>query len=72
MKKFQKNGVQLKLCGSFEEQTVLPLKSFVRIDNIKEVPLEILIGEFRWDGLNLMFQEKSFDTIQHCLRGVQG
>jgi hypothetical protein len=62
----------LKLCGSFEGQTILPLRSYLRIDDIEEVPLGILIEEFRSDGLSLMLQEKSFDTVQHCLRIVKG
>jgi hypothetical protein len=60
-----KNGVQLKLCGSLEAQTVLPLRSYLRIDTVAEVPLEILVEKTRSDGLTLMFQEKSLNAIQN-------
>jgi hypothetical protein len=66
-KKFQKGGVQLKLCGSFEGQTILRLLSYVRIDKVEEVPLEILSETVRCDGLGVMLQEKSFGTLQNCL-----
>jgi hypothetical protein len=67
-KKFQKGGVQLKLCGSFEGETKLRLLSYIRIDNVKEVPLQILAESVRSDGLGVMLQEKSFRTLQNCLK----
>ena len=66
-KKHRKGGIQLKLCGSFEEQTILNLRSYVRIDEVQVVPLEILRKTFRWDGLGIMLQEKSFRTLQRRL-----
>jgi hypothetical protein len=65
-RKFQKGGIQLKLCGGFEEETILRLLSYVRIDNVEEVPLEILSETTRSDGLGVMLQEKSFGTLQSC------
>lgn len=67
-KKFRKGGVQLKLCDSFGVQTELSSRSYVRIDGIEEVPLEILSEATRSDGLSLMLKEKSFATLQHILR----
>jgi hypothetical protein len=67
-RKLQKGGVQLKLCGSFEQQTTLRLLSYVRIDKVEEVPLEVLSEIPRSDGLGVMLQEKSFHTLQNCLR----
>jgi hypothetical protein len=61
-------GVQLKLCGSFEAQTWLPLRSYLRIDNPEEVPLEILDGVFRHDGLDTMLLQESFDTVVNLIR----
>jgi len=65
-KKHQKGGIQLKLCGSFEGETILRLLSYVRIDKVEEVPLEILSETIRSDGLSVMLQEKSFGTLQNC------
>jgi hypothetical protein len=56
----------LKLCGSFEGQTILRSLSYVRIDKVEEVPLEILSESFRSDWLSVMLQEKSFVTLQNC------
>lgn len=53
----------MKLCGSFEGQTILRLLSYVRIDKVEEVPLEILNEIIRSDGLGVMLQEKSFNTL---------
>ncbi|KAF2675036.1 hypothetical protein BT63DRAFT_450022 [Microthyrium microscopicum] len=62
-RKFRKGGIQLKLCGSWEQDTLLPKFSYIRIDNVQEVPLEILMETTRWDGLGVMLQEKSFSTL---------
>ena len=58
----------MKFCGSFEGESILRLLSYVRIDNVQEVPLEILSETIRSDGLGVMLQEKSFNTLQHCLK----
>lgn len=64
-RKLWKNGVQLKLCGTLEAPTILPLLSYLRVDTVAEVPLEILVEKTRSDGLTLMFQETSFRVIQN-------
>ncbi|EHK50805.1 hypothetical protein TRIATDRAFT_296879 [Trichoderma atroviride IMI 206040] len=66
--KHQKGGVQLKLCGSFDGQTILRLLSYVKVDEIEEVPLEILSEIYRSDGLSISLQEKSFGPLQHYSR----
>lgn len=65
---FRKKNVQLKLYDSSEARTVLDLYSYLRIDGIEEVPLEVLSEATRPDGLGLMLLEKSFSTLQHLLR----
>ena len=67
-KKFQKGGIQLKLCDSFDEQTLLRLRSYIRINNVKEVPLEILDEMTRCDGFNIMLQQNSFDVLDNAVR----
>jgi hypothetical protein len=56
----------LKLCGSFEGETILHSLSYVRIDKVEEVPLEVLSETTRSDGFGVALQEKSFGILQNC------
>jgi hypothetical protein len=49
-KKFQKGGVQRK----FWRGNNVTLSSYIRIDNVKEVPLQVLAESVRSDGLGVM------------------
>lgn len=70
-KKHRKGGVQLKLCGTLGQPTILRGLSYIRIDNVEEVPLEILRGENRCDGLQIMLLENSFNVLTNLVREVR-
>jgi hypothetical protein len=68
-RKHHKGGVQLKLHDTFDMQTRLPSLSYIRIDSLKEVPLQVLREVTRPDGLRVMLQEKSFKTLVNLAGG---
>jgi hypothetical protein len=67
-RKFCKNGVQLRLCSIFESESILPLRSYLRMDGIEEVPIDVLYEINRRDGLPLIPQEKPFCTMHNLLK----
>ena len=50
--------------------TGLPLRSFLRVDAVHEVPLEIL-EEQASHGRHLQLQEKSYHGLMHFMRQKQ-
>lgn len=46
-------------------------KSYIRIDNVREVPLEILKDTYRSDGLCIMLAEASFNTLRNLVGNLQ-
>jgi len=53
----------LKLCGTVGVRTELRLRSYIRVDNVEEVPLEVLYRETRPDGLSVTLLESSFVVL---------
>ncbi|KFY69677.1 hypothetical protein V496_00035 [Pseudogymnoascus sp. VKM F-4515 (FW-2607)] len=84
-KKLQKGGVQLKLCGSFEGQTILRKLSYVRIDEVAEVPRETVnhnkldllqinsyfLGALKWAMQQLMTTSEDAEEVENDIRDGQ-
>lgn len=51
------------LCGSSEKQTWLPKRSYLRIDALEEVPLEVLNAVPKRGDLDVMLKQPSFRAV---------
>ncbi|KAL9622796.1 MAG: hypothetical protein Q9160_002915 [Pyrenula sp. 1 TL-2023] len=66
-KKNQHNGVQLKLCNDWEGWTYMEKKSYVKMDEVYEIPLKDL-KPARMNGRQYELQSKSWEKILNFIQ----
>ena len=66
-KKNQYSGVQLKLCNDWDAWTYTEKKSYVKMDEVYEIPVERLTAAGA-NGRQYELQSKSWDRVQNFLR----
>ncbi|MCJ1357822.1 MAG: hypothetical protein MMC33_007818 [Icmadophila ericetorum] len=67
-KKNQHNGIQLKLCNTWDAWTYTEKKSYVKMDQVYKVPFESLRAAAGADGRQYALQSKSWDKLQNFIR----
>ena len=66
-KKNQHSGIQLKLCNGWDAWTYTEKKSYVKMDQVYEIPVESLTAAGA-NGRQYELQSKSWDKVQDFLR----
>ena len=66
-KKNQHSGIQLQLCNGWDARTYTEKKSYVKMDEVYEIPLERLTAA-RGNGCQYELQSKTWDKVQNFLR----
>ena len=68
-KKNQSTGIQLKLCNTWEEGwTFMEKNSYVKLDVVYEMPVELLRAAEGANGRQLELQSKSWRRVEGFLR----